>query len=147
MRPRIRQPGQPSQRVPLTYYRSGNSAKPNSPFDQRPVATGSRRGGRIIDFLLVLSLLVCLVLTLRINPSAKVTVSNDVYHSNQIYADAAKQKLSSFSSQNKITFDEVKLVNNLRSEFPEISSAQVELPIVGSVPKVYLIKIKSLLNL
>lgn len=119
---------------PVTkYYRS--EPKTASPFQKKtPVKSLSAVVSKTIDILLIIILLFCLVYSLIVRPDPKVIASSSIYHEESAYQTAAASDLGSFKDRNKLSFDEVGLVDNLKKHFPEISKANVELPLFGQKP-------------
>jgi hypothetical protein len=123
-------------RVPLTYYRAASRAAKNvSPFEQKPVSTGRKLSGKVIDLGILTLAVVAFLLVLRVSPHPVVVLSNGMYRPLSEYQASANKEFSGLVNQNKITFNELKVVNDLQKQFPEITSAAVDLPILGSRPR------------
>lgn len=120
-----------------SYYsnRSSESPVPASPFNRTKVKKSARRlFSRALDIVLVLVLLVCLGYSLVVKPSSKVILSNTTYHPAINYTYFINSQISSIKDRNKITFDQDGLINSLKTSFPEINTASIELPILGQRP-------------
>jgi hypothetical protein len=141
-RPRQRANQRTSSKVPLTFYRSGDSqSPPSSPFKDKSVPQPSmlkRFFTGLLDILLIVILLACLIYSLFIKPTPKVIVNSELYHSKSTYKDAAHRYLSAVKNRNKITFDDKSIVNSMQNQFPEISAAYVELPVFAQTPIIHL---------
>lgn len=139
-RPRNRQSGGTSK-VPVTkYYRSGGSGAADSPFKparRRKVKVWRYLVG-FIDLCLIGALLVGLFYSLIVSPNAQVEASSLVYRPLGAYSQAAAAHLGTLKNRNKITLDERSVIAALQKQFPEISSAHVELPLFSQTPKLHL---------
>lgn len=128
-------------RVARTSYYQGmhSSSRPRSPFQKRlPSIPKSKQITRIIDWLLVAAVGFCFVYSLIVRPQPHVLSNSSDYHPLSSYSDFASKQVSSIRDSNKITFDESSLANAMQKQFPEISSAWVELPIFGQKPTIHL---------
>lgn len=139
--PRTRQPlARKSSKVSLTYYRSASGqGKGDSPFTKR------QNKGRVRKLLfgaLDISVLIMLgaffTYSLIVKPQAEVSATSYVYHSADTYKRAVDKELGAFSNRNKITLNEGSITNKLKADFPEISRARLELPVVSQVPTIHL---------
>lgn len=141
-RPRQRLSQRSSSKVPLTYYRSGeSSAATTSPFRKKPAQqpTGLRLFlSRILDGLIILIFLAGLVYSLMVKPDPKVIISSNAYHSKDIYEAAAQKYLGSVKNRNKITLNVQNVSESLKKQFPEIAEASVELPILDQTPIIHI---------
>lgn len=128
-----------TSRVPLTNYYRGEP-KSSSPFQKKLPTTRlwHDRLAKLIDILIILVVVFCAIYSLSVKPDPKVIASSNLYHSTSAYVIASKQYMSSFKDHNKLTFNQTGLVNRLQSQFPEIASASVELPLFGQRPIVRL---------
>jgi cell division septal protein FtsQ len=91
-----------------------------------------------VDSALVALLLVALLYSLFVKDTPKVVLSSDIYHPVGVYSDAAHKYLSSVKNRNKITLNAQAIVNSLKKQFPEISDASVELPIMAETPVLHI---------
>jgi hypothetical protein len=141
-RPRQRVTKRSTSKVPLTFYRAGdNAASSESPFlkKEAPVASRlSRFFARFIDGVLILLLTAVLLYSLFVNNNPKVDLSSEVYHPAGVYQGAAQKILSSLKNRNKVTLSEQSIVNSMQKEFPEISNATVELPVMSETPVIHI---------
>jgi len=144
---RSRQPkyrsGGPAKKTPLTFYRSADTGlDTNSPFKQKEVnpAVSKVRSffAAFLDAVIIVSLILLLVYSLIIRPNAKVEVNSELFHSASVYQDATNKILKGIKDSNKITFSEQDVTSKLQKQFPEITSTDVELPIVSQTPVVHL---------
>jgi hypothetical protein len=141
-------------------------AKPPSTFAYRARRSDQERGvGRQIDreqvkatsrnlgrfwlqrfglIILLVAIVVSVVNVLTLSASAKIvalTTSGDsaFLHSTQIYQTAADQMLAqSIWNHNKITIDTAKLSRQMLSQFPELSSVSVTIPLLAHRPLIYI---------
>ncbi|HEU5004832.1 MAG TPA: hypothetical protein VFT49_01970 [Candidatus Saccharimonadales bacterium] len=119
------------------YYRG--TPKDSSPFVSKvPKISWHKRFAQYFDWLFVLVIVFCFVYSLIVKPDPKVIVSSSIYRPASAYQSAAAVKLKSIKDRTKLSFDETSLVSDLKKEFPEISSADVELPIIGQKPIIHL---------
>lgn len=133
--PTRRLPLKSSRRAPITTYYRAVANKNPSPFKPKPVAKSHRKlwlGAT--DVLLVGLLVFLLFYSLGVNQRPKVMANSWVYHSPQAYQAAAAAQLADFKNHNKLTFDESSVTEALQKQFPEIRSAQVELPFFSQKP-------------
>jgi hypothetical protein len=141
-RPRQRVSQRTTSKVPMTFYRAGDSsASTESPFKQKELPIPSRVSrffARMLDGVLILVLTAVLLYSLFVNDNPKVVLNSEVYHSADTYQDAAKKILGSLKNRNKVTLNEHSIVNSMQRQFPEISSAYVELPIMSETPVIHL---------
>jgi hypothetical protein len=128
------------QRSPMTsYYRSDGSEGKTSPFTKRAQPRRFRKFiFGIFDIALVTGVALALGYSLMIKPSPKVVPSSSSFHSVEEYQAAAALQLKHLNNRNKITFNSQGLISTLKKQFPEISSAQVELPLFSEQPTIYL---------
>jgi cell division septal protein FtsQ len=136
-----RNPRSRSTKVPLTYYRSAKGEESAfSPFDQkRPRQSGLRKFfARVTDSFVVLVLILVLCYSLIVRSSPNLSLSSTAYHTKDLYQKTLVDKLDDVKNRNKITFDEAEIVGAMQKQFPEIASAQVELPLFNQVPKINL---------
>lgn len=116
------------------YYRSSSKSTGSGLSKKgRAMAIGSRLG-HFIDWLVIAALILGLAYTLLVKPELKVIVTSRVYHSEQTYKQAATVSLRAWRNHNKITFDQSGLIKDLLRQFPELESANLELPLFGQVP-------------
>ena len=112
--------------------RSGSRSA--SPFIRRPTSSVSKsrlRLRRTLNTGLLLAILALVVLSLILQPTVKVVASSTLYHPVGDYQAAADSVASSLDDRTKITFNGDQLIAKLKSAFPEISDAAVELPLLG----------------
>ncbi len=126
------------QKIARTSYYQGQKSKGKSPFVKRAAAQPSKRLAKFIDIVVLVVVAAGLVYSLILNHSPRVLASSSVYHPAGVYQLAAAKAMQGWRSTNKVTFDELAVTNTLKSQFPEISSATVELPIIGQRPTIRL---------
>jgi len=94
--------------------------------------------------ILIIVVLVCAISVVALSNNVKVvSVSDDnksfYLHDQSTYEQAADKILShSILNRNKITVNTAQLQSQLKTQFPEITSVSVTLPILGHRPIVYL---------
>lgn len=120
------------------YYGQRSETETASPFIARAKKRTSRLLVWIFDSLLILAILVAFVYSLLVRPSAKLSVSNDTFHSQAEYQVVVNKQLTTLKDRNKITFDEASLSSAIERSFPEVESVDIELPILGEQPIVHL---------
>lgn len=132
-----KQSSRPRQRVledaPVkmtTYYRSGNDKKDGPP-PKRRKKSRTKAYLRLVDIVGVLAIFGLFGYSLLISNHPKVVVSNTEFNSPGIYRDATSELMSGVGSRNKITFNEQKLVKDIKTRFPEVSGVSVELPLLS----------------
>lgn len=79
---------------------------------------------------------------LMLSPNAQVKLSGQtvIERPANSYEDVINQKLKgSISNYTKITINNDKLVDQIMSQFPEVSSAKISIPLIGNRPKVTLV--------
>ncbi len=131
-----------------TYYRSETPEDTPSPFKTRQVRKSKRRfllG--FLDVVLVTLLLAGIVYSLVIKPTPKVIVSSTAYHPAATYSKAVSEQFNKIQNRNKVLFNDVAVTSNLKKQFPEIVSAQIELPFISQNATVRLLVSKPIMNL
>jgi cell division septal protein FtsQ len=128
-------------RTPLTtYYRSETTPGQSSPFTHRtPKTNYSRTFVAIIDVLLVVLLFSGLVYSLIVSSSPKVEAIDTTYHRLNAYQSATDKLFSGFKNRNKLSFDQNEISSKLKSQFPEITAVNIELPFFSQQAKVQLL--------
>ncbi len=124
-----------STRSKLNYYRRPEpSAK--SPFKAVDAKKPKhpRWLVRGLDILVVAVVFFCFIYSLIVQPKARLDVNNLTYRPAAVYKNAANASLGAFKNRNKITLDSSSIVLDLKKQFPEISTASVELPLFGEQP-------------
>jgi hypothetical protein len=76
--------------------------------------------------------------SLIVRPDPQISTTSTVYHPASTYRRAIIKQFQILKNRNKITLDDQSIVKSLQSQFPEIVSASVELPIFGEAPIVHL---------
>lgn len=136
---RRRRPQQRKRPPTSTYYRSGSgSTKLSSPFEARlnKVNPIKRLWLKTIDLLMIGILLYLIIHSLILRPNAKIITNNTAYSSINNYQDITNSYLRAIKNNNKLTFDDKGLVATLKTDFPEIDTASVELPVFSQRPVV-----------
>jgi hypothetical protein len=130
-----RSPDFSSQRVsPNRYYRSRRD-EDGSPFESAVSKPKSGRNWRrAMDIFIIALLIAGLVEILLVSNHPKVIVNDVTYHSAQEYQQFLTKHLGGLTNSNKISFDENGLVASLRTNYPEIKAASVELPVFSRRP-------------
>lgn len=131
-----------SNRVPrATYYQGSYQVEPKaSPFKKRlPTKPGvARRLTKIIDWFVVIAVVFCLLYSLLVKPEPRVLSNSWAYHSATVYDNFAAKNVSGLLDRTKLTFNETSVVMAMQKQFPEISSAWVQMPIFGQKPTIHL---------
>ncbi|MBI4033406.1 hypothetical protein HY379_00210 [Candidatus Saccharibacteria bacterium] len=117
------------------HYRSGGAAK-KSPFQRRPKAKTRGFVGKTLDWLVIVAILAAAAYSLILSPQPTTVLNSTVYRTKDAYNDAAITILKQLKNRNKLTFDENSLEAALKRQFPEVSSAAVDLPLFGRSPTV-----------
>lgn len=127
-------------RAPLTtYYRSEKPDPDSSPFKKRTPKKNRRKlFVRSVDVLMIAALIFLFAYGLVLQPDPKVIINSNAFHSTAQYKAQAVPQLGTLRNRNKITFDEQGTVRALQSSFPEISTAQIELPFFSETPTIRL---------
>jgi biopolymer transport protein ExbD len=141
-RPRKRLSQRTNSKVPLTFYRpTDSSSDKESPFKAKQKTPHNRLKTfliSLIDIILITLLLLALIYSMFIKPIPKIMLNSEVYHSQTTYKEAARNYLGSVKNRNKITFNEESVVISMQKQFPEISSAYVELPVFAQTPVLHI---------
>lgn len=136
-RPRIRQNGS----TPLTYYRSGGSEGASSPFKKN--TQGSLKKStlfrRFTDTAVLLIVLAGLVYSLILKSEPEIKLSSSLYRPSLAYKHVVAKQLNSLKNQNKITVNDKEVTSRLLTDFPEIVSASVRIPLIGQTPRVEIV--------
>jgi cell division septal protein FtsQ len=136
-RPRNRVTSQRKRPPTSNYYRSGTNTPENaSPFEARlnKVNPFKKFWLRAVDVAAILLLIYLLIHSLIVRSPAQVIANDSSYHSATNYQDSVNNYLKALKNHNKITFDENGIVTSLKSAYPEISTAAVELPVFSQKP-------------
>lgn len=126
----------PGGRIGPSYYSGSPKTPPRSPFKKRPDLPKSPKQvlRRIMNILLVISIIAGLVFCLILKPRPKTVVSSDIYHSSEVYEAAANKAFSALRNKTKLTLDERGIIGALKKQFPEIDAVKIEVPIVSQIP-------------
>ena len=136
---RVRKPLNRAPKVPLYYQSGAKTAEAKSPFKPKEAKRQKRRlVSKTVDFLIVLALVWGIVYSLIVNPSPKVIANNLSYHPLKTYTEAAAASLKKITNRNKLTLDEKGITRDIKKQFPEISTASVELPLFSQTPVIRL---------
>jgi hypothetical protein len=130
-----RTPDRTSQRVsPNRYYQSRRDDS-GSPFEaaKEPKKT-ARHFRRGLEILIIAVLIIGLLDMLLVSRQPKVILNDSTYHSAQDYQRFLRRRLGGLTNGNKLSFDQDGLVGALRSNYPEIKAAAVELPVFSRQP-------------
>jgi hypothetical protein len=97
-------------------------------------------------------LLVCAIKVLSLSTTPKVVIvssnTNNLAQSNVVYQQAATKILASSTfNRSKLTFSSDQLVKRLQTQFPELQSVSVALPLIGNHPIVYVAPVQPSLTL
>jgi hypothetical protein len=139
--PKYRDSGERRSKTQLTFYRSSESQAENqSPFKKKEAPASKLRDFIIsaLNKLAIMFLLGLLAYSMVVKPAAKIESSSEVFHQNADYKLAADKLLRGLRYSNKITFSESSLTEQLQTQFPEITGARVELPILSQTPIMHL---------
>jgi hypothetical protein len=132
--PRARPAGRQRARI-NTYYRSENQPGGQSPFTNKPTRTGVRIYlFGILDIILISIVLAGLVYSLIVSPHPKVLVNSTYFHSLNEYQTQAAKLFGQVKNRDKITFDSQSISEGMRAKFPEITAANIELPVFSEKP-------------
>lgn len=127
------------KRVPRTSYYRNQAPAGASPFSKRSTPGTSRKiTAKFLDWLIVIILVALLGYALIVNPKPTVVGNIHGYRPTSDYQIAAQGNMQGLTYHTKITFNEKSVIAKLQQQFPEISSASVELPIIGQRPVVHL---------
>lgn len=133
--------GRRYSRTPVTtYYRSESAAQSQSPFQRKAKPKNTKKyllGAA--DTVLIVVLLAVFAYSLVVSPDVHVSATNSTYHSPAQYAAAISGDFRSLQDRNKITFNEAKVAQAIRKQFPEVSGASIELPFLSEQPNVRLV--------
>lgn len=126
-----------SGRSALNYYRSTKPADA-SPFQRR--SRTKKRGwpARFMDWLIITAAAAGLAYSLILRPQPIMAVNSSAYHPTEVYLAAASDSLKSLKNRNKLTIDQDNLESLLKSKFPEIRQADIDVPLFGRSPTVRL---------
>lgn len=123
-------------RAPVNIYYRSRRRESDSPFQRKTPKGPGRRKILLgfLDIILVLLLLIGLVYSLIVTPHPKLVINNSAFHRVAEYQTAADKIFSTIKNRNKITFDQQAITDALKKKFPEIVSADIELPIFSQEP-------------
>jgi hypothetical protein len=137
----------------LSYYSRRSEYEPNTGRDLRR-ENRKKQLSKLVSiwfwlerFGLIILLVVgaiCLFEVLRLSPNAEVlpvsgNTASSFLHSQTIYQAAADKLIAgSVWNQNKITIDTGKLAHELQTEFPELNSVSITLPLISNRPIFYI---------
>lgn len=116
-----------------SYYRGAQpNVRAKSPFQKKtPTTPKSKRLTKFIDFIVIVALGAILIYSLIIRDQPRILSNSWAYHSSSVYEDFALKQMTAIKDRTKLTFDEQSLVVAIKIQFPEVTSASVELPILG----------------
>jgi cell division septal protein FtsQ len=124
------------------YYRSGSISDKSSPFESKKTKPSKKVRRKLLfsvaDTLLLLAVLFGIGYSLVVRPDPQISASSAVYHPASVYRRAIVKQFQILKNRNKISLDDNGIVKSLQSQFPEIASASVELPLFSEVPIVHL---------
>lgn len=122
-----------SRRSALNYYRS---AKPgnNSPFQRRAQSKKRSPISRAVDWLVIVGVMAVAIYALVLQSNPIINVSSTLYHQPDVYREAAQASLQSLKNRNKLTFDSQAVAESLKTKFPEIINASIDVPLIGQTP-------------
>jgi hypothetical protein len=119
---------------PNAYYRS-RRRQPDSPFERAPPKKNAgRRLLKGLNIVLLILLLLALVNILLVSRHAKVIINDSTYHNAQEYQTFLDKRLGSLADSNKISFNQDSILAALRTNYPEIRAASVELLVFSRQP-------------
>lgn len=128
------------KRIARTSYYRNQSSVGVSPFNKRPMSEVSRRLTiKLLDWFIVVLLLIVLSYALIVSPEPTLAGSTQGYRATSDYQVAAQGDMQGLIYHTKMTFNEKTVIGKLQKQFPEISSASIELPIVGQRPIIHLV--------
>ena len=79
-----------------------------------------------------------IIYSLVLRPNPEIEVNSTAYRSTKTYDEAVTKAASGFKNRNKLTFDKNGLLDKLKTQFPEVAAVRVDLPLVGSRPRVHI---------
>ena len=121
-----------------SYYKGPASGSP-SPFRKKiPIKPRSSWLNRTAIWLLALIVIGGSIYSLFVNRSPKIILNSTAYHPAAVYRQAAFEQAGGLNYRTKLTYNERSVVDSLRLKFPEISSASIEMPIIGQSPVIRL---------
>lgn len=131
---------QSSKKTSLTYYRSGKPNTNSSPFekDKKPKNKIGKIFSRLLDFSILAVVILCLVYSLMVKADPTIDLNSEVYRNTVTYKKFATQQLQQLKNHSKLTLDDAKIINSLQKKLPEISSANIELPLFSQTPTVHI---------
>jgi cell division septal protein FtsQ len=141
--PRNRSSNQGKAKTPLTFYRSADPAiDTKSPFRNKKAVEQTSKIGRFfagfLEWIIFIGLIALLAYSLAIKPNSVIEINSQSYQQKITYQKEANKILSGVKYTNKITFDEQGIINKMQKQFPEITSASIELPIFAQSPVIHL---------
>lgn len=118
------------------YYSGTPKISAHSPFKKRPIIKkpAKRLFSRIINFLVMIIIVSAVVFCLIIKPRPHIVVDSSAYHPNSTYQTAADKAFQAFRNRTKLTLDQRGITSALKSQFPEIDSVKIQVPIFSQIP-------------
>lgn len=132
-----RQTGQRKKIPQANYYQGGGVNRSNDPFKRR-TKRNNNAVAKTIDVFIFIAVLAGLAYSLLVSPNPNVIASTTVYRPASTYRDGARESLGTIKDRTKISFDEQSTISSLQKQFPEISSASIELPLFSQRPTIRL---------
>lgn len=108
------------------YYKSQNSSELSLP------AQNKSRYKSIILWLFFSTIVVIFILNLYLNNQPNITINSEAFRPKTEYQTELAQQLSRFPNKNKVTLNKQAIVEQLSQKFPEVSDADIAVPILGS---------------
>lgn len=127
-----------SARPTLNYYRSSAANTPPPPKTRSFGDKLKLIAKRLADGVVLLAVLALIVYSLIVSTSPKVSLSSNIYHDTATYQRAVASAMSAFGQHNKITFDKNAILKALQAQYPEVMSADINLPLVSHQASVYI---------
>lgn len=140
----------PKQSAGFSYYRQGQGKDSDEAGRSRRQPL-RRSKTELLQFMaqrfgaiaIVVAVLALFVSSVQVSMKPRLNIVNDtaVYrlHPDSVYEASIEQLLrSSWLNTNKITIDTDRIINQLKTDYPEIADASIALPVLGQRPLVYL---------
>ncbi len=126
----------------FNYYRNGQGApklRTSKKYGAVPTESIKHAAQRLsLRAGLIIAIAAFIYWGLTLTPNTKLVIGGGQYRTADNYQRVIDKYISATRDRTKLTFDSQSIVSALKKDFPEIASAEVELPIIGRNPVIRL---------